>query len=1264
MAVRRLAVTRKGYVFGLIWFGQLISIIGSGLSGFALGVWIYQRTTMATHMSLVYFFSALSSITLAPLAGVLADRWNRRWIMILSDTGAAVRTLVVLLLLAAGRLEPWHIYPLTALGSACNAFQSPAYTASTTMLVPKKHLGRASGMIQLGPAVTQIIAPLLGGVMVMVIGLKGVLLIDLATFFFAVFTLLIIRIPQPEPAVTGQEEGKRDSRWRDVVYGWTYIKERPGLRHLLLFYALTNFTGYMVIVLINPLVLSFSDASVLGVVASVAGCGMLLGALAASVWGGPKRRINGLLGFALLRGALFLLGGMQPSASLIATAAFVFLCMGQISGACSRAIWLSKVAPDVQGRVFSLTYMVAGSTVPLAFLAAGPLADNVFQPLLDADGPLAGSVGQIIGTGPGRGIGLLFVLLGIINMLVTVGAYLNPRIRLVEDELPDAIGDDAPATVEKSSRSKKEVRVKMKRIRKWLVRIGIALLLIVIVLGGVGVWFVRRPWPQVSGTVAVPGLLAPVEVIRDQGGVPHIYAQNEHDLFFVQGYVHAQDRLWQMEANRRLCSGTLSEVVGSPLVGWDLYFRTLGLRRGAEQSWAELDGDSRTILEAYAKGVNAYIETHHNRLPLEFTILGVDPEPWTPVDSMAWGSMMAFYMSINHRSELLQAQVIAELGEEAAKQLLSPPVEDMPAIVPAEAGNYDWLRDARFEELAVVDEWLGNPDGSWGSNNWVVHGSRTVTGMPILANDTHMGLPMPSYWYGNGLHGGRFDSVGFTFPGVPLVVVGHNQRIAWGITNLDPDVQDIYLERLDDLEDPTQYEFMGEWYDLEIVQEPVQVKGRSEPIPWVVFLTRHGPIINYVFPDLPEDAPPMSLRWTLYEGSEVFKSIALINLAANWDEFRASLRYWDIISQNFVYADVEGNIGYQAAGEIPIRLPEHQGMLPVPGWTGEYEWQGFVPFDELPWAFNPPAGFIATANNRVVSDDYPYQLCNEWFPGYRARRITDLLTASERFTVEDMQDIQAQTYSLPAEALCPYLLAVEPENDIQAEALAHVEAWDLYCETDRVGASIYETWYMFLLQNVVGDELGEELTGQYQRNTRKHMPTIIEFMAEADNAWFDDVNTPEVETRDDIVRRSLADAVAWLSERYGRNTDRWQWGRLHTMTFIHTPLGQSGVAPLERIFNGRTIPAPGSQFTVNMTRYTWPDQPFSVVHGTSQRMIVDVSDLDNMLVVNSTGQSEHIFHLHRDDLISMWQNVEYHLLLFTGEAVEENAEAVLTLTPQ
>lgn len=806
----------------------------------------------------------------------------------------------------------------------------------------------------------------------------------------------------------------------------------------------------------------------------------------------------------------------------------------------------------------------------------------------------------------------------------------------------------------------------MRRFLRILRAIGLGLLVLIVILTAAGFWFVRRPWPQIDGQVTAAGLTAPVQVIRDKWGVPHIYAQNDHDLFFGQGYVHAQDRLWQMEMNRRAGNGSYSEILGTRTLDTDRFLRAFGLRRAAEKDWELLDADTRAVLTAYSDGVNAYIDTHRDRLPLEFTIIGVNPAPWTPIDTLAWGKLVTLSLGGNHRLELLRAQMIADLGEEVAGQLLPAYGDDVPLIIPPEVDRYAGFKNKRFAALDNVDAVLGEPGPVMGSNNWVVHGSRTATGKPLLANDTHLNMGMPSIWYENGLHGGRFNSVGLTFAGVPAVLSGHNQRIAWGVSNVNPDVQDLYIEKLNDPNNPTQYEFKGQWRDLQVLEETILVKGQA-PSTLKILVTNHGPIVNAVLDDTPGYAQPIALRWTALDGSTQFQAIVQLNLATNWDEFRQALSLWDSPSQNFVYADVDGNIGYQTPGRIPIRAPGHQGLVPAPGWTGEYEWQGFIPFAELPSVFNPPVGFIATANNKIVGDDYPYSLAYEWDPGYRAKRITDLLAAKSSLTMDDMRNIQADTYSLPAEALAPYLLAISPEDPQQTQALELVRNWDKRYEIDRAGASVYQVWYWFLLRNTIDDELGKSLSdhyivGYYERHGTFQLPFMIKTMAQSDNSWFDNKTTPQVETRDDIVRRSLADAVAWLSERYGNDPAQWTWGRLHTMTFVATAVGRSGIAPVEWAFNSRAIPARGDNFTVNAGSFRYSN-PFVMNHGSTMRDIVDLGDFGNSRMIQTTGQNGQVFHPHRDDFIALWQNVEYHPMLFDRERIAASAEGTLTLTP-
>jgi penicillin G amidase len=778
----------------------------------------------------------------------------------------------------------------------------------------------------------------------------------------------------------------------------------------------------------------------------------------------------------------------------------------------------------------------------------------------------------------------------------------------------------------------------------------------------------RKRWPRAQGRLKAPGLRGPVEIVRDRWGVPHLYASDEHDLIFAQGYVHAQDRLWQLELGRRTVDGRLAEVLGPPGLPADKLLRTLGLRRAAERSWALVEGEARALAEAYAAGVNARIAGEP--LPLEFALFGLTPEPWTPVDTLARGNLLAYGLGGNHRLELLRARLLAEAGEEATEALLPSHAPDTPLIVPPEARAVGGLKGlAGLEGLDGADALLGDPNIVSGSNNWAVHGRRTEGGKPLLANDVHIGLGLPSTWYENGLHGGRLNVVGFSLPGVPFVVVGHNGRVAWGTSNLGPDTQDFYLERLDDPKAPARYEFRSEWHPLEVRRETIRVRGGA-PVELAVRSTRHGPLMNEAMSRALAGAEPMALRWALHECAPLVGPLLALNLAANVREFRAALAAWESPGQNFVYADAEGNIAYQATGKVPVRAKGHQGVVPVPGWTGEYEWQGFLPFDELPASFNPPAGFVATANNKVTDDDYPHLIAHNWFPGYRAKRITDLLAAGERHTVGTMRALQGETYSLPAEALRPHLLRAvegEPATPLEARARDELRAWDLRFETDSVGATVFQAWYVTLLRTLLGHKLSPELVerymaSEYERHGSMHMPLVIGLMAEAESPWFVDPKKPGRGSRDDVVRRCFAEAVKWLSERFGPNPDRWRWGDVHTITYQHMPLGRVGPAWLRRVFNTKASPARGDNYTVDGASFLW-SAPFTVVHGTALRMIVDLGDLSKSVGVHAPGQSEHLYHPHRDDLMSLSHGLEYHPILFDRASVDAHAEGTLTLEP-
>ncbi|HET9590418.1 MAG TPA: penicillin acylase family protein, partial [Anaerolineales bacterium] len=565
----------------------------------------------------------------------------------------------------------------------------------------------------------------------------------------------------------------------------------------------------------------------------------------------------------------------------------------------------------------------------------------------------------------------------------------------------------------------------MNRVGFFLKRGLIGITILALVLGAGGAYYFKsylpntvasKSFPQIEGEIQLEGLDGPVDIYRDSMGIPHIYATTQHDLFFAQGYVHAQDRFWQMDTWRHIGSGRLSEMFGSGQVETDTFLRTLGWRLIAEQEYAELDPVSRSILDSYTEGVNAYLRDRgKTALSLEYAILGLlspdyEIEPWTPINSLTWGKAMAWDLRGNMNDEIERAVLLKTLTPEQVAVLYPAYPEDHPVIVnkigegsaagaaspPVAIDIPDETLSALQQNVSLLDRALGPAgDGIW-SNSWAISGSRTATGMPLLANDPHLGIQMPSIWYQAHLQckplteACPYNVAGFTFAGTPGVIIGHNDRIAWGYTNANPDVMDLYIERVNP-EDPNQYEVNGEWVDFETRKETIQVVG-GDPVEVMVRLTRHGPVISESYGPLkdentnddPEFVPfreragvelpeqyVIALKWTALAPSTPFQAIWGLNKAQNWEDFREAARSFHVPPQNLLYADVDGNIGYQLPGDIPIRA-NGDGTLPVPGWTDEYEWTGFIPFDELPHVFNPDEGYIVTANNRSQPWDYPH----------------------------------------------------------------------------------------------------------------------------------------------------------------------------------------------------------------------------------------------------------------------------------------------------
>ncbi|MCB8951060.1 MAG: penicillin acylase family protein [Ardenticatenales bacterium] len=818
----------------------------------------------------------------------------------------------------------------------------------------------------------------------------------------------------------------------------------------------------------------------------------------------------------------------------------------------------------------------------------------------------------------------------------------------------------------------------MNRLARVLLILVSLLLAVVVVVAGILIYTVRRPFPKTNGNITVTGLQAEVNIYRDEYGIPHIYAQNADDLFFAEGYVHAQDRFWQMEFWRHIAFGRLSEMVGDATLDTDTFIRTVGFNRISEATLAMYEQDQPEalhILEAYSAGVNAYLAQHKDDFSLTQTLLGLQSEPWeiepwTPLDTIGWATVMSWDLSGNWQGELARADLLQKLGPEKTAELRPFYPENRPVIAPDAKGNaglpvpavveqVDWSRVNMGVLAGMPANGLALGNGPFvGSNNWVVSGEHTATGMPLLADDPHLSIQMPSIWYEVGLHAPGWDVVGFSFAGTPGVIIGHNNKIAWGVTNVGPDVQDLFIEKLNP-DNPDQYEFEGEWQDMTIIPEVIRVNG-GDDVTVNVRLTRHGPLMNDVVDEL---SNPLALQWATAEPSRLLLAILGLNQAQDYEEFRDAMQYWDTAAQNTVYADVEGNIAYQMPGRVPLRKAG-DGTVPVPGWTGEYEWDGWIPYEALPALYNPDSGFIVTANNAVVGPDYPYLIEKTWANGDRAQRITDMIAeviATRPINAEDFGRIHMDSKSLLAESYVPLLTGLSSSDaDVQA-ALERLRGWDLQERRDSVPAALFEIFFMNLARDTIADDIGGDITDG-RTDAAISFVFFHKLAQEPDSPWWDNVNTGSQESRDDVILQAMGETIDWFQDNLGGSMNDWTWGRIHDATFVSDPLGQSGISLLESMVNRGPFPADGGSSLVNATGWSYGD-PAHVTWHPSMRMIVDLSNLDDSLSVIPTGQSGHPYNKHYDDEIALWLNGQYHPMRFSEEAVQQAVQDHLVLQP-
>jgi penicillin G amidase len=783
-------------------------------------------------------------------------------------------------------------------------------------------------------------------------------------------------------------------------------------------------------------------------------------------------------------------------------------------------------------------------------------------------------------------------------------------------------------------------------------------------------WQIQRCVPPLDGELDFAGLNQPVEIRRDKHGIPHLYAQNRADLFRAQGFVHAQDRLWQMEQNRRIARGTLAEVFGEAALDADRFSRIIGFWRAAQQELAQLDAETRQILDWYAEGVNRWIEARPGRLAAEFNLLRVKPESWSALDTIGYAKVMAWALSLNWESELTRLQLLQQLDPVAAAELDPDYPAKNPIILEGVGGETTTrllsTAGLLLNQYEQLKGWLGVQQGGHGSNSWVLAPKASLNRRPLLCNDPHLAIAIPNVWYENHLVCPDLEVSGVSFPGAPGVVIGHNAEIAWGVTNAFVDVQDLYLEQPHP-DDPTRFAYNGEWEEAQVIDEQINIRRRAPHIERVI-ITRHGPLLDAL---INQAAPHLALRWSGAEPGQSVRALLRLNRATDWDEFCAALADWSTPPQNFTFADVRGNIGYLLAGWVPQRTG-NPGLTPAPGWSDEFEWGGPVPFAELPRLYNPPSGKIVTANNKPLGDDSPHFLGVDFDPGWRAARLEERLNEKERYTIRDMEEIQLDTVSKFAQALTPWLTLIGSEDPWEKAALAALRKWNFRMETDGEAPTVFHYLLNTLFELVYGDKLGPAKAGYYGIGSaplfhsfgfyQRAETHLLELLNNHEHSiWYLDVAASRQRNREELLQEALTRAVKLLRQHTGDVTRLWSWGRLHQLRYVH-PLGS--VRLLRDLFNRGPFPVSGDVYTPNVTRQTPQLPPGLVQVVATYRQIYEVGSWDRAQTVNSVGQSGHPLSPHYDDQIVLWREGVYHAMPWSEEAVRQATAYRLTLRPR
>lgn len=787
-----------------------------------------------------------------------------------------------------------------------------------------------------------------------------------------------------------------------------------------------------------------------------------------------------------------------------------------------------------------------------------------------------------------------------------------------------------------------EISKNRKRFPKWIKITSQILIAIVLVIAGSALYLTKKSLPSIKGNLSIGALNHNVSVIRDEKGVPHINAKSLHDLYVAQGFVTAQDRLFQMDLSRRQASGQLSEVIGDATVDRDSYFRTLGLRRAAEASYSAYSKDAQNVLNWYADGVNAYIKyaIKHSKLPVEFKILKYKPTKWSAIDSLAIGKYMAFDLGGHWNEQAFRYYAMNKFSKEKALELFPANNDLDPYIIPSNTSKIDVEKS--FASAIIPPVWNG-------SNDWVVSGSKTKSGKPLLADDPHLGLATPSIWYETQLKSGAMNVSGVIFAGVPGIIVGHNEHIAWGVTNVGPDVQDLYIEKRNPNK-KDEFLYDGKWEKANVVNETIKIKGKKNKV-LPVMITRHGPVISEFASDAGKNTV-FSLQWTALQPTTELEAVLKFDAANDWNSFKKGLDLFEAPAQNFVFASDDGTIAYRANGKIPIRK-KGDGLMPVPGWTSDYGWKSYIPYDELPTSINSKEGFISTANNKVVDDSYPYHISHSWAQPYRQLRIQEVLKQSNQLTEKDMQNLQMDVLNLQAREHTPKFIKSIKQNEdklssVEKSALNELEKWDYKDDKNEASPLIFQTWMTEINNALFNKQISKDMMELF--GDRKVV--VDQLLRDSLNGkkviWID-----EQGGIDQLLLKTYKKTIKNISKEDGTTVSSWKWGDHHKVAFKH-PL--SSIKILSYFFNAKDpIPVGGSATTVKAAGY---DENGIVDHGAAWRTVVDFSDLSKSVNIVGPGQSGNIGSKWYSDQMEDWANGIYHTTVMKNvKGTEETLEA-------